>query len=368
MARMLGGAAFALAQMAPRRYERLADAGAATGVIDPLLVRAYLRAGMALPGAPAGRRNSAQRRGPAPVRDRSGAASGQGGRGEPVSFADARVPDRSGARSVWARCWRWSTGWWNCGWRRRRAARAAAAGIGRALRGTRRMSAAMKLVVNSAYGYLAAGGDLTRFADVHAANEVTRRGRETLELMCREFCRARRDAARGRYRRRLLRGARGMGARRTSGAWWRRSPRCCLRWCNWSSKAVMPAMLSHEPKNYALLGYDGSLVLRGVAFRSSRAEPFGERFLRQAIARLLAGDVAGVREAYVATLDALRRRELPAYDVSSSVRLTKSPAEYLAMRGTRRELSYEAMLASGRKSWSVGDRIRAYRKRSGAAA
>jgi hypothetical protein len=49
VARMLGGAAFALAQIAPRRYERLADAGAATGVIDPLLVRAYLRAGMALP-------------------------------------------------------------------------------------------------------------------------------------------------------------------------------------------------------------------------------------------------------------------------------------------------------------------------------
>ena len=49
------------------------------------------------------------------------------------------------------------------------------------------MSAAMKLVVNSAYGYLAAGGELTRFADVHAANEVTRRGRETLELMCREL-------------------------------------------------------------------------------------------------------------------------------------------------------------------------------------
>ena len=48
VARMLGGAAFALAQIAPRRYERLADAGAATGVIDPLLVRAYLRAGMAL--------------------------------------------------------------------------------------------------------------------------------------------------------------------------------------------------------------------------------------------------------------------------------------------------------------------------------
>ena len=37
LALMLGGAAFALARMTPRRYERLADAGAATGVIDPLL-------------------------------------------------------------------------------------------------------------------------------------------------------------------------------------------------------------------------------------------------------------------------------------------------------------------------------------------
>ncbi|HET7565044.1 MAG TPA: ribonuclease H-like domain-containing protein, partial [Gemmatimonadaceae bacterium] len=49
LSRLLGGAAFALAQMVPRRYERLADAGPATGVIDPLLVRAYLRAGTALP-------------------------------------------------------------------------------------------------------------------------------------------------------------------------------------------------------------------------------------------------------------------------------------------------------------------------------
>jgi DNA polymerase elongation subunit (family B) len=55
LARILGGAAFALARMAPRRYERLADAGAATGVIDPLLVRAYLRAGAALPAHNASR-------------------------------------------------------------------------------------------------------------------------------------------------------------------------------------------------------------------------------------------------------------------------------------------------------------------------
>jgi DNA polymerase elongation subunit (family B) len=125
------------------------------------------------------------------------------------------------------------------------------------------------------------------------------------------------------------------------------------------------AMLSHEPKNYALLAYDGTLLLRGVAFRSSRAEPFGEAFLRRSIGLLLAGDVGGVRDAYVATLDSLRRRELPAYDVSSRVRLTKTPGQYSATRDTRRELPYEAMLASGHASWSVGDRIRVYRTKSG---
>jgi hypothetical protein len=75
--------------------------------------------------------------------------------------------------------------------------------------------------------------------------------------------------------------------------------------------------------------------------------------------------VGGVRDIYVATLDALRRSELPAYDVSSKVRLTKTPAQYLETRETRREPSYEAMLASGRTTWSAGDRIRVYRARSG---
>jgi len=43
------------------------------------------------------------------------------------------------------------------------------------------------------------------------------------------------------------------------------------------------ANLSHEPKNYVLLTYDAKLIVRGVAFRSSRAEPFGDAFLYQAL-------------------------------------------------------------------------------------
>jgi DNA polymerase elongation subunit (family B) len=362
LARILGGAAFALAQMTPRRYERLADAGAATGVIDPLLVRAYLRAGVALPAHQPGdgtphsgaalhlfatgvaRRvvkadvaslypslMRAYRIGPA--RDHLGAL---------LALVDRLVERRLAAKA---------------------AARAAPAGSAERY-AHEAMSAAMKLVVNSAYGYLAAGGDLTRFADVHAANEVTRRGRETLELMCREL--ARRGVT-------LLEADTDGVYFATPDGWSEADERRVVA----AVAALLPplvqlefegryaAMLSHEPKNYALLGYDGSLVLRGVAFRSSRAEPFGETFLRRAIARLLAGDVGGVRDIYVTTLDALRRRELPAIEVSSRVRLTKTPAEYLETRDSRRELPYEALLAGGRTRWTVGDRVRVYRTKSG---
>src|SRR5713226_6625597 len=49
LSRRLMGAAFALAGMAPRGYGRVASAGPAMGILEPLLVRAYLRAGTALP-------------------------------------------------------------------------------------------------------------------------------------------------------------------------------------------------------------------------------------------------------------------------------------------------------------------------------
>jgi DNA polymerase elongation subunit (family B) len=362
LSRMLGGAAYALAQMAPRRYERLADAGAATGVIDPLLVRAYLRAGSALPAHEAS--DGTPHSGAAlhlfasgvahrvvkadvaslypslmrafrigPSRDRLGAL---------LTLVDRLVERRLEAKTT---------------------ARAAAPGS--AERHTNEaMSAALKIVVNSAYGYLAAGGELTRFADVHAANEVTRRGRELLGLMCREL------AARGVT---LLEADTDGVYFAVPETWSEGDERRVVS----EVAALLPplvqlefdgryaAMLSHEPKNYALLGYDGTLLLRGVAFRSSRAEPFGDTFLRHAIKRLLLDDVAGVRERYLSTIVALRSRSLPTHDVSSRVRLTKSPEAYLETRTRRRELPYEALLATGRTRWSVGDRIRVYRKPNG---
>ncbi len=357
LARLLGGAAFALARMVPRRYERLADAGAATGVLDPLLVRAYLRAGAALPAREEG--DGTEHTGAAlhlfasgvaqrivkadvaslypslmceyrigPRRDRLGVL---------VALVERLVDQRLTAK-----------------------ANGKAAAPGSPERHTNEaLSAAMKLVVNSAYGYLGAVG-LTRFADVHAANEVTRHGRDVLELLCREL------AGRGVT---LLEADTDGVYFSVPEEWTELDERRVVS----EVAALLPprvhlelegryaAMLSHEPKNYALQPYDLPLVLRGVAFRSSRAEPFGEAFLRRSIGSLLACDLLGVREAYVDTVDALRQRALRTFDVSARVRLTKSPAEYLATRNQRRELPYEAMLTNGRSTWAPGDRVRIYR-------
>lgn len=363
VARLLGGAAFALAQMVPRRYERLADAGAATGVLDPLLVRAYLRSGAALPVHHSG--DGTEHQGAAlhlfacgvarrivkadvaslypslmrqyqigPKRDRLGAL---------LALVDQLVEQRLSAK-----------------------ARARTAQPGSEERFTQEaISAAMKLVVNSAYGYLGAVG-LTRFADVHAANEVTRRGREVLGLLCRELAK---------------RGVQLLEAD-TDGVYFAvhgDASEADERRIVAEVAALLPplvklefegryaAMLSHEPKNYALEPYSGPLVLRGVAFRSSRSEPFGEAFLRQAIGRLLQGDLLGVREAYVNAAAAIRQRTLSTFAMSARVRLSKPPNQYLSTRSQRRELSYEALLENGRDDWTPGERVRVYRATRGRA-
>jgi DNA polymerase elongation subunit (family B) len=123
------------------------------------------------------------------------------------------------------------------------------------------------------------------------------------------------------------------------------------------------AMFSHEVKNYALLTYGGQLIMRGVAFRSSRSEPFGERFLRDAVRLTMANDVRALRALFLDAVAALRAHRVPPAELASRVRLTKSPERYQAAR--QREGQYEAMLAAGRRSWAPGERVRFYRAEGG---
>jgi DNA polymerase I len=364
LAHLLGGAAFALAQMVPRRYERLADAGPATGVLDPLLVRAYLRSGAALPSHETS--DGTQHSGAALYLFATGVAQrivkADVASLYPSLMRQYRIGPRRDRLGVLLRLVDHLV-------EQRLAAKAAAraAPVGSAERHTHEaLSAAMKLVVNSAYGYMGAVG-LTRFSDVHAANEVTRHGREVLDLICREL------AARGVT---LLEAD-------TDGVYFA-VPEAFAdadeRRVVSEVAALLPArvqlefdgryaaMFSHEPKNYALLRYDGALQLRGVAFRSSRIEPFAAEFLGRALGCLLHSDLPGIKAAYVEAALSLRRRGYPTEQLAARLRLSKTPEEYAAVRASRRELPYEALLASGRTHWQSGERVHVYRASGGRAA
>jgi DNA polymerase, archaea type len=133
-------------------------------------------------------------------------------------------------------------------------------------------------------------------------------------------------------------------------------------------------MYSHEVKNYALLGYDGTLTVRGGALRSSRSEPFAEAWLQRALryllepvpeprSRLRVGDVLGLRQSFLETIKRLHKREFSLEEVATRAKLSKTPEQYAT--SNRSEAVYEALLASGRQRWTVGTKVRIYRATGG---
>ncbi|AFZ66945.1 3'-5' exonuclease [Deinococcus peraridilitoris] len=352
---------FALAQMTPRPYHRLPYAGTATGILEPMLVRAYLHEGHALPGAQA-----------------SSGAAHQGG--ATYLFAEGVLPrvvkadiaslypslirthgikPKSDSLGVFSHLVECLT---RLRLEHKQAARDAPAGS-RAAGEHLASQIAMKVVINSAYGYLGAGA-MSIFGDPDAANEVTRLGRETLSCVLAALQSA---------------GVTLIEAD-TDGVYFSVPP-------DWDEtrerqlvqdvSALLPplvnleyegryrAMLSHQIKNYALLTEDGQLILRGASLRSSRAEAYAERFLEGAVRHLLEGNVEGVRREFDRTVQRLRARSLTCADVTTTVRVTKTPADYLKLRDVRKEAPYEALLNSGRRQWEVGDRVRFYRREDG---
>lgn len=362
LSRRLLGAPFALASMAPRRYERLASAGPAMGILEPLLVRAYLRAGAALPARIPNSGEDGLHEGGAVHLFATGVA-------EHVVKADVaslypslmrtfQIGPASDRLGVLLGILSQLT---DLRLAHKEAARVAAPGSVEANHHNA-TQAAMKILINAAYGYMGAG-TMALFADSRAAGEVTKRGRAVLSQVLDDLRQ------------------RGMALIEadTDGVyfavpqdWTEQQERKLVD----AIGATLPAgirleyegryqaMFSHEVKNYALLTYGGRMVVHGVALRSSRAEPFGERFLRHVLYCTMTGDIVGVRNHFLETVDAIRARALPASDLGARVRLSKTPETYLAQRVRHQEPQYEALLNAKRTRWFPGERVRYYKARN----
>ncbi|HEY3117043.1 MAG TPA: DNA polymerase domain-containing protein [Chloroflexota bacterium] len=369
ISQVLMPASFALTKMVPKSYERVATSGTGQGLIEPLLVRAYLASGKAIPlgremgtfpGARTGIfttgvvRNVVKadvaslypsimlNEGIAPSADEDGiflTMLGELTRRRLQHKAEARRTDQPLATQA----------------------------------SHQALQSAMKVLINSFYGML--GASFALFCDKSAAERVTARGRELLGQVLDEL------AGRGA----LLIEADTDGVLfsmppRTDSEPWTHADE--VTWIqevsdrlpggvNLEHDGRYEAMYSHMEKNYALLDYlpEGAPVesqrirLVGVAFRSTKAEPLLERFLAEAVRLVLQGNWAAVRRLYRETCDDLRMRRIPVLDLCVTMPLTKDPQKY-AQSG-RKEEPYEVVLAAGRVEWRAGSRIRYYQARLG---
>ncbi len=345
-------ASFALAKLAPRRFERISSAGTATGILEPMLIRAYFYQQRALPSSSCAYLEQPHEGGAVFLF--------QTGLAKNVVKADiaSLYPSVMRAFNIGPSCD--ELGVLLSLVKQMLTRRLEHKRLSKLEKNTHHdaMQAALKLVLNSAYGYLGAG-QMALFADRHAADKITQTGREILEQVIAQLRQAKVS---------LLEAD-------TDGVFFASSrSESKSRELVQSISDSLPqgitlefddlytAMLSHDIKNYALLRHDGTVQLRGVNFHSSRFEPAMQAFTAQIVKAALENQPDQIRNIYLETQHKIRSRVFVAQDLATRVRLRKTMTEYQA--SPRKEAPYEAMLAAGR-NWHKGERIRIYRRNHG---
>ncbi len=121
-------------------------------------------------------------------------------------------------------------------------------------------------------------------------------------------------------------------------------------------------MLSYKKKNYALLGYDGKIKIRGSALISRSMERFGRDFIQRAIEFMLREDIKSIHDLYVDYSKKILTRELPLTKIVRTETVRESIEDYLsAVRSNRRNrtASFEAAMNAG-LNLRPGDRVSYY--------
>lgn len=227
------------------------------------------------------------------------------------------------------------------------------------------MQSSFKILINAMYGYL--GFSIGIFNDYEEADRVTTTGQEIARKMIKEF--ESRDCK--------------VIEVDTDGILFVppahiRSKEDEINLVN-DVSSVMPKgitigydgryrkMISYLKKNYALLGYDGTIKLKGSSLISRSGEKFGREFVRKGFEKLLEEDVQGLHDLYVSYKEMILNHNWMIDDFSRTESLKNTMEQYKVDTGSGkrpRSITYELAL---RKKLSVnkGDRITYYVSGSG---
>ena len=204
---------------------------------------------------------------------------------------------------------------------------------------------AFKIVINSFYGYL--GTARMNFADLNAAEEVTRLGQETVKKMVG-----------------IVEELGGRIIEVDTDGIYLKPPEEYYRPSGYDEFAQkvddrMPegisvelggeyeAMLSYKVKNYALLSSSGELTIKGSGMKSRGLEPFLRRFIEDSIRLILEGRADEIEAQYEHVKRDLTEGRMPVRKLAKTAILVDSLATYrkkLETTRRSRQAQYEVAL------------------------
>jgi DNA polymerase elongation subunit (family B) len=217
-----------------------------------------------------------------------------------------------------------------------------------------------KVLINSFYGYL--GTAIHNFSDPALAAEVTRLGRDTIKTMLEWL---RKNEARP-------------VEIDTDGIYFIPPPEVCTsdqeeelikelsgtfpEGIEVEMDGRWQSMFSYKMKNYALLGYDGKMTIKGSGLKSRGIEKYLREFMKEMIRVLLLGSPDKVESLYGEYLRKLRGHEFDISWLAKTETLGESPEVYRQkVRQGKRNPSAAFEIALGSSyNYRAGDQISYY--------
>jgi len=121
-------------------------------------------------------------------------------------------------------------------------------------------------------------------------------------------------------------------------------------------------MLSYKKKNYALLGYDDRITIKGSSLVARSMERFGRTYVQQCVECLLRGSILDLHTLYANLHKQIMERRVDIADLArtESLRDSKEQYEREVNSGKRnRTASYEVAISSG-LHWKRGKKVSFY--------
>lgn len=222
------------------------------------------------------------------------------------------------------------------------------------------LQSSYKILINSFYGYLGYAKGL--FNDYARADAVTSRGQHILRLLVDEIRRQRGKVVEVDTDGIFFIPPHEVQTQNAEGEFLHHIAKKLPNTIRLNIGGRYKKMLSYKKKNYALLGYDGKMTIKGSSLISRSMERFGRTYIEQCIHCLLDGNIEKLHTLHVDLYTSIINHTIDIRDLARTETLRDSQERYERDAGTgkrNRTANYEVAISAG-VQWKPGSRISHY--------